>query len=63
VLSQPNDPLLLSGTHAVLIANTYHEFDDIDAILDRVFRSLVTRGRLVVDPMRTEHGTLTYLQA
>jgi len=61
VLSIPNDPPLPSGAaQAVLISNTYHELEDPNAILDRVHRSLVPGGRLVVlDPMRTEHGILT----
>jgi ubiquinone/menaquinone biosynthesis C-methylase UbiE len=60
VLSTPNDPPLPSGAaQAVLISNTYHELADPNVILDRVYRSLVPGGRLVVlDPMRTEHGTL-----
>jgi ubiquinone/menaquinone biosynthesis C-methylase UbiE len=61
VLSTPNNPPLpSSGAQAVLIANTYHELDDRDAILGRVYTSLVPGGRLVVvDPMQTERGILT----
>lgn len=61
VLSTPSSPTLPSGNaQSVLIANTYHELDDRDAILDRVYSSLVPGGRLVVvDPIQTEHGILT----
>ena len=33
---------------AVLVANTYHEFNNARAVLDCAFRSLTRRGRLVV---------------
>ena len=36
------------GVNAVLIANTYHEFTDSQAILVHVVQSLVSGGRLVV---------------
>lgn len=60
VLAQPNDPHLPPHTDAVLLANTYHELEMPDEILDRVFQALVPGGRLVVvDPKTTEHGDLT----
>jgi ubiquinone/menaquinone biosynthesis C-methylase UbiE len=44
-----DDPHLpVPGVNAVLIANTYHEFTDSQAILGHVVRSLVSGGRLVV---------------
>jgi ubiquinone/menaquinone biosynthesis C-methylase UbiE len=49
VRGKPDDPQLpLQGVNAVLIANTYHEFTDSQAILGHVVRSLVSGGRLVV---------------
>ena len=49
VLGEPNDPQLpLQGVNAVLIANTYHEFTNSQAILVHVVRSLGSGGRLVV---------------
>jgi predicted methyltransferase len=45
----PTDPRLpTQDVNAVLIANTYHEFTDSQAILAHVFQSLVPGGRLVV---------------
>ena len=45
----PTDPHLpTQGVNAVLIANTYHDFTDSQAILAHVFKSLVLGGRLVV---------------
>ena len=61
VLGQGDNPRLPSGAaNAVLIANTYHELGNPDAMLDQIFQSLVSGGRLViVDPMQTEHGELS----
>jgi predicted methyltransferase len=62
VLGEPDNPHLpYSTTNAVLIANTYHELDNPGAILDQVFQSLVSGGRLVIiDPIQTEHGELSH---
>lgn len=49
VLGEPDDPHMpVQGVNAVLIANTYHEFTNSQAILVHVVRSLVSGGRLVV---------------
>src|SRR5262249_37354618 len=58
ILGEPENPHLPSGTvDAVLIANTYHELDNRDAMLNQVFQSLVSGGRLViVDPLKTERA-------
>lgn len=58
VLGNADNPHLPSGAaHAVLIANTYHEFENPIAMLDQVVQSLVPGGRLViVDPRDTEQG-------
>jgi predicted methyltransferase len=57
VLGEPDNSHLPQKADAVLIANTYHEMDHPDAILNQVFQSLVPGGRLViVDPGQTEHG-------
>ena len=59
VLGEPDNSHLPQKADAVLIANTYHELDHPDAILNQVFQSLVPGGRLViVDPAQTEHGEL-----
>jgi ubiquinone/menaquinone biosynthesis C-methylase UbiE len=61
VHGKPNDPQLpLQGVNAVLIANTYHEFTDSQAILRHVVRSLVSGGRLVVvdrEPRSVDEGS------
>jgi len=45
----PNDPHLpIKGVNAVLIVNTYHEFTDSKSILNHIFPSLVSGGRLVI---------------
>ena len=60
VLGEPDNSHLPQKADAVLIANTYHELDHPDAILNQVFQSLVPGGRLViVDPAKTEHGELS----
>jgi ubiquinone/menaquinone biosynthesis C-methylase UbiE len=60
VLGTADDPHLPSRIDAVLLANTYHELERPNEILDRVFESLVPRGRfVVVDPKTTEHGNLS----
>ena len=47
--TQPDDPNLPQGTvDAVLVANTYHELTNPEAILRRVLASLRRQGRLVV---------------
>lgn len=49
ILGELANPHLPSGTvDAVLIANTYHELTDPQAILSSVFRSLRSSGRLVI---------------
>jgi ubiquinone/menaquinone biosynthesis C-methylase UbiE len=57
-LGKADNPHLPSGAaHAVLIANTYHEFENPVAMLDQVVQSLVPGGRLViVDPSDAEQG-------
>src|SRR6202030_473989 len=48
VHGEPDNPHLpVRGVNAVLIANTYHEFANSQAILGHVVRSLVSGGRLV----------------
>lgn len=48
-LGEPDDPHLpIQGANAILIANTYHEFTNSQAILRHVAGSLVSGGRLVV---------------
>jgi tRNA A58 N-methylase Trm61 len=61
VLGGPEDPHIPANVvNAVLIANTYHELANPSAMLDQIFQSLVSGGRLViVDPMKTEHGELS----
>jgi ubiquinone/menaquinone biosynthesis C-methylase UbiE len=60
VLGEPNNSHLPQKADAVLIANTYHELDHPDAILNQVSQSLVPGGRLViVDPRQTEHGEVS----
>jgi tRNA A58 N-methylase Trm61 len=61
VLGQADNAYLPSGAaNAVLLANTYHELANPSAMLDQIFQSLVSGGRLViVDPMKTEHGELS----
>ncbi len=61
VLGQPDDSHLPTGAaNAVLMANTYHELTNPGAILNQIFQSLVSGGRLViVDPMHTDHGELS----
>lgn len=58
VLARPDNPEIQPSTaQAVLIANTFHELDDSERILDHVAKGLVPGGRLVIlDPMKTEHG-------
>lgn len=48
ILSQPDDPYLREAADAVLIVNTYHELTYPRKILDGVFKSLRSGGRLVV---------------
>jgi predicted methyltransferase len=56
----PDDPHLpVQGVNAVLIANTYHELTNSQAILAHVVRSLVSGGLLVVvdrNPSQAEIG-------
>jgi ubiquinone/menaquinone biosynthesis C-methylase UbiE len=62
VRGEPDDPHLpMQGVNAVLIANTYHEFTDSQAILLHVVRSLVSGGRLVVvdrEPRPAKEGSI-----
>ena len=49
IVGEEDDPRLpAGGVDAVLICNTYHEFNNPELILNRVFRSLRPGGRLVV---------------
>ena len=61
VLGEHNDPQLpAQRVNAVLIANTYHEFTNSQAILGHVTQSLVSGGRLVVidrEPRAVDHGS------
>jgi len=46
---EPANPRLPAGNvNAVLVANTYHELTNPQSILDYLFRSMATGGRLVV---------------
>jgi predicted methyltransferase len=60
ILGEPDDPHLPpSSANAGLILNTYHEIANPGPVLDQVFQSLVSGGRLVVvDPMQSEHKEL-----
>jgi len=61
IVGTSRDPHLLAGrADAVLIANTYHEFDDRLLMLDHAFRALRSGGRLVIvdrGPRVTSEGT------
>jgi predicted methyltransferase len=61
VLGEPDDPHLpTQRVNSVLIANTYHEFTNSQAILGHVVQSLVSGGRLVVvdrEPRAVDHGS------
>lgn len=49
LVGDSNDPHLPTGiVDAVLIANTYHEFANPELMLDYIFRSLRSGGRLLV---------------
>ena len=49
MIGEGDDPgLPIGSVDAVLISNTYHEFSNAEAILDRVRQSLRPGGRLVV---------------
>ena len=49
ILGEPDDPHLpMQGIDAVLIANTYHEFTNPQAMGDHVIQALRPGGRLVV---------------
>ena len=49
IRGDPDDPKLAGQTiDAVLIANTYHEFEHPKKILQRIIHSLRSRGRLVI---------------
>jgi ubiquinone/menaquinone biosynthesis C-methylase UbiE len=66
ILGEPSDPHLPAGAvDAVLIANTYHELTDPQAILNSVSRSLHSGGSLVIvdrgprpenEPTRADEG-------
>lgn len=59
VHGEPTDPHLPEHVNAVLIANTYHEFTDSQAILTHVRQALVPAGQLVVvdrEPKPGEFG-------
>jgi hypothetical protein len=54
---QPKAPL--RQCQCLLILNTYHELENRPPILNQIFQSLVSGGRLViVDPIKTDHGDL-----
>jgi ubiquinone/menaquinone biosynthesis C-methylase UbiE len=57
VLGEPDNPHLPHGAaDAVLIVNTYHEFEHPDAILNQVSQALTTGRRVVItDPLHPEH--------
>jgi ubiquinone/menaquinone biosynthesis C-methylase UbiE len=59
MVGEEDDPhLLRGGVDAVLICNTYHEFNDPKQMLSHVYRSLRPGGRLVVvDRARREVDT------
>jgi ubiquinone/menaquinone biosynthesis C-methylase UbiE len=61
VHGEPDDPHLpIQGVNAVLIANTYHEFTNSQAILVHVARSLGSGGRLIVvdrEPRPLDQGS------
>ena len=49
IYGNPDDPKLSQqAVDAVLIANTYHEFDQPQKMLDSIIRSLRSDGRLVI---------------
>ena len=48
VHGEPNNPHLPEQVNAVLIANTYHEFTDPQAMLSHVHQALAPAGTLVV---------------
>ncbi len=51
-----DDPRIPARADAVLIANTYHELDHRDAILDHLRTALVPGGRLVIADRGPEAG-------
>jgi ubiquinone/menaquinone biosynthesis C-methylase UbiE len=49
IVGEPGDPHLgATVVDSVLVANTYHEFEDSKPILNHIFRSLRRGGRLVI---------------
>jgi ubiquinone/menaquinone biosynthesis C-methylase UbiE len=56
ILGDYDDPKLpLNALDAVVILDTYHEFDDYEAILKHIYRGLKPGGRLVlVEPIAKE---------
>ena len=58
VHGEPNDPHLPERVNAVLIANTYHEFTNSQAILAYVHRALVPAGQLVVVDREPKPGDI-----
>src|SRR5262249_4301792 len=63
IVGAEDDPKLPQGkADAVLISNTYHEFSNPRSMLDQIYRSLQTGGRLVIvdrapdGPQGHEHG-------
>jgi SAM-dependent methyltransferase len=58
IVGKEDDPRLPTGAvDAVLICNTYHEFHDPAPMLQHVFQSLRSGGRLVVVD-RAPHATV-----
>jgi len=51
-----DNPHLGSEVDAVLLVNTYHELTEWRAVLNRVFQSLVSGGRLVVADRSPQEG-------
>jgi predicted methyltransferase len=56
IRAAPDDPHLGPKVDAVLLVNTYHELTEARAVLNRVFQSLVSGGRLVVADRSPQEG-------
>ena len=58
IRATPDDPHLRSEVDAVLLVNTYHELTRAQPVINRVFQSLVSGGRLVIaDRSPRDSGT------
>jgi len=63
-MGEPADPLLpAEGVNSVLISNTYHEFEDPQAILRHLSRALVPGGTLVIVDRSPQPATDTKAEA